>query len=195
MPRMKEPLRVLVISKSIKMTELLRETLPGNQYKTISSASTVGEAKRILINQNFDIIVINTPLADDFGMQTAIDLSIEKSSGILILVKNELYDEVSYRVEDYGIVTLAKPTSKQSLYSAIKMLGAMRIRMQALEKETVTLRSKMDEIRLITRAKWVLIDQLNMTEPQAHRHIEKQAMDRCVKKSEIAQNIIRTYER
>lgn len=195
MPRMKEPLRVLVISKSIKMTELLRETLPGNQYKTISSASTVGEAKRILINQDFDIIVINTPLADDFGMQTAIDLSIEKSSGILILVKNELYDEISYRVEDYGIVTLAKPTSKQSLYSAIKMLGAMRIRMHALEKETVTLRSKMDEIRLITRAKWVLIDQLNMTEPQAHRHIEKQAMDRCVKKSEIAQNIIRTYER
>ncbi len=195
MPRLKEPLRVLVISKSPKMTELLRETLPSNQYTPISSASTVGEAKRILVDHDYDIIVINTPLADDFGVQAAIDLSTEKSSSILILVKSELYDEVTYRVEDNGIVTLAKPTSKQALYSAIKMLGAMRVRLHALEKETVTLRSKMDEIRLITRAKWILIEQLNMTEPQAHRHIEKQAMDRCVKKIEIAQNIIRTYER
>lgn len=195
MPRMKDPQRVLVISKSIKMTELLLETLPNNQYTPISSVSTVSEAKRILIDHDYDIIVINTPLSDDFGMQTALDLAHEKSAGILILVKNEFYDEVTYRVEDCGIVTLAKPTSKQALYSAIKMLGAMRIRLHALEKETVSLRSKMDEIKIITRAKWLLVDQLKMTEPQAHRHIEKQAMDRCLKKIEIAENIIRTYER
>lgn len=195
MPRMKEALRVLVISKSIKMTELLYDTLPNSQYSPITSASTVGEAKRILVEQDFDIIIINTPLADDFGIQTALDLTNEKSASILILVKNEIYDEVTYKVEDSGIVTLAKPTSKQALYSAIKMLGAMRFRLNALERETVTLRSKMDEIRLITRAKWLLIEQLHMTEPQAHRHIEKQAMDRCLKKIEIAQNIIRTYER
>lgn len=195
MTRTKDPLRVLVISKSIKMSELLFETLPNRQFTPISSVATVGEAKRTLINREYDIIVINTPLADDFGIQTALDLSHEKSASILILVKSELYDEVTYKVEEHGIVTLAKPTSKQALYSAMKMLGAMHYRLHALKKETVTLRSKMDEIRIINRAKWLLIDRLHMTEPQAHRHIEKQAMDRCVKKSEIAENIIRTYER
>lgn len=195
MSRKKEPLRVLVISKSTQMTDLLIETLPHNQYSPLSHVSTAGEARRTLINNDFDIVVINTPLADDFGVQTALDLAAEKPVSILILVKSEIFDQVTYKVEDSGIVTLAKPTSKQAIYGAMKMIGAMRFKIKAMEKETLNLRSKMDEIKLITRAKWLLIEQLHMTEPQAHRHIEKQAMDRCVKKSEIAQNIIRTYER
>jgi response regulator NasT len=32
-----------------------------------------------------------------------------------------------------------------------------------------------------------------MTESDAHRYIEKQAMDRCVTRREIAENILQTY--
>jgi len=51
----------------------------------------------------------------------------------------------------------------------------------------------MNEIRLVNRAKWLLISELKMTEPDAHRYIEKQAMDRCVSKRRIAEEIIKTY--
>ena len=40
----------------------------------------------------------------------------------------------------------------------------------------------------------LLIEQLKMTEPEAHRYIEKQAMDRCVTRRKIAENIILTYK-
>ena len=43
------------------------------------------------------------------------------------------------------------------------------------------------------RAKWLLVSELKMTEPNAHHYIEKQAMDRCVSKREIAEEIIKTY--
>ena len=52
---------------------------------------------------------------------------------------------------------------------------------------------KMKEIRLVNRAKWVLIDELKMSEADAHRYIEKQAMDRCVSRRKIAEEIISTY--
>ena len=52
---------------------------------------------------------------------------------------------------------------------------------------------KMEEIRIVNRAKWLLISELKMDEPQAHRYIEKQAMDRCISKKEVAEEIIRTY--
>ena len=55
------------------------------------------------------------------------------------------------------------------------------------------LEEKMEEIRIVNRAKWLLISQLNMDEPQAHRYIEKQAMDRCVPKRRVAEEIISTY--
>ena len=51
----------------------------------------------------------------------------------------------------------------------------------------------MEEIRLVNRAKWLLIDAASdMTESEAHRYIEKQAMDRCVTRRSIAENIICT---
>ena len=53
---------------------------------------------------------------------------------------------------------------------------------------------KIKEIRLVNRAKWLLIECLSMTEPEAHRYIEKQAMDLRISKREAAENIIRTYQ-
>ena len=57
----------------------------------------------------------------------------------------------------------------------------------------MTLEEKMGEIRLVNRAKWLLISELKMSEPDAHHYIERQAMDCCVSKKEIAENIIKTY--
>ena len=76
---------------------------------------------------------------------------------------------------------MPKPTSRQMVYSAVKMLTAVQSKIRAMERETVNLKSRMEEIRLVNRAKWILIDRLKMTEPEAHRYIEKQAMDRCVR--------------
>ena len=53
---------------------------------------------------------------------------------------------------------------------------------------------KIDEIRLVNRAKWLLIECLSMTEADAHRYIEKQAMDLRLSKREVAENIIKTYK-
>ena len=79
------------------------------------------------------------------------------------------------------------------LTQALRWMAAARERLRRTEKKTATIEEKMEEIRLVNRAKWLLIEQLKMTESDAHRYIEKQAMDRCVSRREIAQNIIRIY--
>ena len=73
-------------------------------------------------------------------------------------------------------------------------MSAARNRIVGLQSENVRLQSKIEEIRLVDRAKCALIQYLNMTEPQAHRYIEKQAMDMRTTRREIAQNILKTYE-
>ena len=62
-------------------------------------------------------------------------------------------------------------------------------------QKNVSIEEKMEEIRLVNRAKWLLIDKQNMDEPSAHRRIEKQAMDQCVTRREIAEAIIRSYSK
>ena len=73
---------------------------------------------------------------------------------------------------------------------AIDWMIATRERLKKLERRKLSLEEKMQEIRIVNRAKWVLIDQLKMNESDAHRFIEKQAMDRCISRREVAESIL-----
>ena len=94
----------------------------------------------------------------------------------------------------HGVFTLPKQTSKPTLLTAINWMSSARERLRKTEKKTLSIEEKMEEIRIVNRAKWILIRELKLDEPEAHRYIEKQAMDRCVSKREVAEKIIKTYE-
>ena len=148
----------------------------------------------MLVDRPFDILIINSPLSDDFGIQFASDAAETQGPGILLFVRADLQDPISQKVEDYGILTLPKPVNRQVVYQSVKLLFATRQRLRALEEKATSLQSKMEEIRLVNRAKLLLMEHLKMSEAEAHRHIEKAAMDACVKRRNIAEQIIRTYE-
>ena len=80
------------------------------------------------------------------------------------------------------------------VFQSIKLLVAMQKKIRALETKASSLQSKMEDIRLVNRAKLLLIEQLKMSESEAHRYIEKRAMDTCVKRRKVAEDIIKTYE-
>ncbi|MEL7603367.1 MAG: response regulator receiver protein, partial [Bacillota bacterium] len=88
-------MRVLVVSASQKITELFHELLPSAAFNPIVSASSCGEAKRALIAAEYDIVVINTPLSDEFGTDFALDLAADSAAAVLLLVSAELYGEVA----------------------------------------------------------------------------------------------------
>ena len=115
-------------------------------------------------------------------------------TAVLLLVRAEVLGEIDERVYRRGVFTLAKPTSKQTLAEAVRWMRAARERLRKSEKKSLTLEEKMTEIRLVNRAKWILITSRSMDEAEAHRWIEKQAMDRCLTKREIAEEIIKESE-
>lgn len=189
----KRKYRVLVADSGDKIYDYISQSLPRSDYDPILRAGDAGEARRMLLNAPVDIVIINTPLKDDFGTELALDLA-DGSSGVLLLVKNELYDQICYKVEDSGVLTLGKPTSRQGFYSAVKLLTAMTARLSKLEKANHTLQEKMADIRVVNRAKWLLIEHHHMKEQDAHYFIEKQAMDTRLSRREVAENIIRSYD-
>ena len=65
--------------------------------------------------------------------------------------------------------------------------------MQVLSSQTTKLKVKMEEIKLVNRAKMLLMQNMSMAEAEAHRFIEKEAMDTGQKKIAIAENIIKRY--
>lgn len=184
---------VLVVTGSDKIYDFMVDLLPRKEFYPISRATTCGEARRMLVSQQYDILVINTPLQDDFGIELALDYS-DSPICVMLMVKDELYEQISYQVTDAGIVTISKPSTKQVVYSSMKLLCALSAKLKRFERKTRTLEEKMADIRMINHAKWLIIDKKKMTEEEAHHLIEHRAMDRRISKREAAREIIDELE-
>ena len=185
---------VLIVTASDSFTEKIMPLLPVTDYWPVTTAHSNSEARRRIVETAFDIVLINAPLPDDFGMRLAIDICTGSGAGVLLMVRNDQFDDVYARVVGYGVLTLSRPTSMQMVAQNLRILCATRERMRRMEEKQTAVEEKIDEIRLVNRAKWLLIECLGMTEPEAHRYIEKQSMDRRISKQEVAETVIKTYQ-
>lgn len=185
---------VLIVTASDSFTNNVMPLLPMTDYWPVTTARSVGEARRRIAETAFDIVLINAPLPDDFGMRLAIDICTNSGAGVLLMVKNDLFNDIYAKVVNYGVITLSKPTNLQMVTQSLRILCATRERMRQMEAKQATVEEKIEEIRLVNHAKWLLIQCLSMTESEAHRYIEKQSMDERISKREVAENIIKTYK-
>lgn len=183
----------LVVSSSDKFGEALTPLLTENRDCTVTYRASVAAAKRALLEKAYDFVFINAPLADEFGTKFAMEIGGSKTTVCLLFVKADQYAEVRAKVYDHGVYTVAKPTSGAMIATAIDWMVTTRERLRMLDEKTLSIEEKMEEIRLVNRAKWLLIENLKISEADAHRHIEKQAMDRCVPRRTVAEEIIHTY--
>ena len=186
--------RVLVVSAGTQAYDYIRELLPPGEYDPVTHAANAGEAKRLLLGSDYDIIIINTPLPDEFGTRLAQDICQHSAAGVLLLVKAEHFPDIDGRLTPQGVLVLSKPMSTQLFTQSLRLLCGTRERLRGLEKKNATIEEKMEEIRLVNRAKWLLIERLGMTEAEAHRYIEKKAMDTRRDRAEVAQEILDSYD-
>ena len=185
--------KVLVVGTNDKTFALLQTLLPGSSYDLPLRAGSAGEAKRMALDYAVDIAILNAPMRDEFGTQLALDLARD-NVGVLLLVPGESFDGVRDQVEDEGVMALAKPLTRQTLEMGLHMITALRGKLLQMDRRNRALQEKMTDIRTINRAKWLLIEQLRMTESEAHYYIERQAMDTRLSRREVAENIIRSYD-
>lgn len=184
---------ILVVSAADNFNASVAPLLSESYYSPIVYASSISTAKRMVAERSFDFIIINSPLPDDIGTRFAIDACTSKQTVVLFLVRNDLHNGIYDKVAEHGVFTLPKPTSKQTITTALRWMASARERLRSFEKKSLSIEKKMEEIRLVNRAKWLLISELKMSEEDAHRYIEKQAMDSCTSKRSVAENIIKTY--
>ena len=194
MSLMEQVYSVLLVSSSEKISRALREIFSVLSFSPFTVVGSVGAAERAAAEREFDLIIVNSPLPDDGGLRFSVDAADRcDGSVVLFLAREEQYDEVWETLVSRGVFTLRKPLSKNVMEAASDWLISARERIRRTEKKTLSIEEKMNEIRLVNRAKWLLISELKMTESDAHRYIEKQAMDRCIPKRRIAEEIIKTY--
>ena len=180
---------VLLVSRDSKIVSQISAFLVPPLFE-LTTTSDFNEARRLATERSFNIIIADS--GDGYDTDFAINIA-DSYSTILLLVPNEHFDEISYRVEGYGILTITKPFEPFYFYNMVKIAIAVQYKVQVLSSQTTKLKVKMEEIKLVNRAKMLLMSNMNMSEQEAHRYIEKEAMDRGMKRTAISEEIIKTY--
>ncbi len=185
----------LLVGSSEKSLELLQSLLQGAAgFSRCVTAKNGAEARRILALEEYTLVVINTPLTDEPGIDLAIKAAQSTLAGVILLIKADMAEVVAQKVEESGVLVVAKPVLRQLFDQALRLSMTARNRMLMLQNQNEKLQKKIEEMRMVDRAKCALIQYLRMTEQQAHRHIEKQAMDTRQTKMQVAKDIVNTYE-
>lgn len=187
--------RAFIVSSDREITDRAVILLKSEGF-AVRSFSCANALRRSFKEQSEpDIVLIDAPLTDEFGQDLALELSESSTSGLVLLCRSDMTDDMAEKVSDTGIAVVSKPLNSSELRAALKFVAAARSRMMGLKKENAGLLSKIDEMRLINRAKRALMEYLRFTEPQAHRYIEKQAMNTRQTRREVALRILATYEK
>lgn len=186
--------KALVITSSEKSAGYFSELLSAASVDQIVTLPSCGEARRLLCERDFDLVIINAPLRDESGESLARHIAVKGVSQVILVVAGEYFDAVSAICENDGVLTISKPINRSVFWSALKLARAARNRLTRMLAENTELKQKIEDIRVTNRAKYVLISYLNMSEQEAHRYIEKQSMDMRLTKRAVAEGILKAYE-
>lgn len=185
--------RVLIVSSNPKAMQVFSELVVSCISAELFCAESCGEARRFLAAQDFALVVILTPLPEEFGYDLA-RACLQSTAGVILVVRDELERGASYKLCEEGIFVFCLSMGKRMFAYASFLMLSLHRRLAGGTPKEARLQQKMNEIRLVDRAKCLLIQYDRLTEEEAHRYIEKSAMDRRCSKREIAEEILRRYQ-
>lgn len=185
--------QILTVAGTEQGMHLLQQLLQEKGLTITASADCGVEARRLLEEQRFNLVIVNAPLTDEHGEAIA-RMAHSKEADVILLVKPEHVDAVYERIGSTGIYMIPKPLKRAVFLQTLQCIRIQQQRLNKLQEEKGNLNRQIQDAKLLNRAKLLLMQVLKLSESQAHHYIEKQAMDLRVSKREVAEGIISTYE-
>lgn len=158
------------------------------------SVTDGGNLRELCAGNNYDVVIMVLPFENEFGADTA--SAVNRSCGAcqVIFAPSKVYDEVCAKLSNTGAVILPKSSPRELAVNSIRCAAVNKRKLDELRSENKTLKDMVNEMKLVNRAKCVLIEYLKISEKEAHRQIQKRAMDQRITLTEVAADILKTYE-
>ena len=93
-------------------------------------------------------------------------------------------------MHSFGVLSVKKPVPVKPFSQLIKLIENSSKRVAKLYSEGTEVLNIIDQLRTVDVAKWFLIQKYSITESQAHRIVEKYAMDHQLPKNTAAEKIV-----
>jgi response regulator NasT len=181
--------RVLVAEDEALIRMDLVESLIELGYEVIAQAGDGEEAVALATEHKPDICIMDVKMPKLDGISAAEKIRELRIPVVLVTAFSQ--KELVQRASEAGAMGyLVKPWNKSDLTPAIDIALSRYEQINALELEIADLNERFETRKLIDRAKGLLNEKMNLSEPEAFRWIQKASMDRRLTMQEVAKTII-----
>lgn len=185
-------MEALIVTDSDKSFTLFAGVVRSCGDYNIVRAKNGASARRAFATRNFDLAVIGS-VAGEKGKDLAVALAESGRAGVILLEDSFTFEAVAAELEDAGVIVIPRPVQRAIFAMALRLVGATNVRVRALTRENSDLTREIEDMKYINRAKYVLMESLGYSENQAHKYIERRAMDERKTRKEIAIEVLSTY--
>ena len=172
----------------------IREILEGSGYDVVGEGRNSEEAIEKAYYLKPDLIIMDVKMPKVNGIKTSSVIRGFSDCAILLLTAYSHHELIEQAKDAEINGYLVKPVSERELLPAVEMILSERSRFKALQKEIFRLNQKMEERKIIERAKGILMQQLSCSEYDAYRSMQKHSMATHIPLAKLAEQIIIDYK-
>ena len=184
------PMRIVVAEDETIIRLDIVETLTAQGYEVVGEAENGQRALELVEELAPDVVLMDISMPVMDGLSATRSITERSLAPVVILTAFSQRDLIDQATQAGAMSYIVKPFSETDLVPAIELARARFDQFVALEAEVSDLEARFETRKLVDRAKTLLQQRLEITEPEAFRWIQKTSMDRRLTMRDVAQTVI-----
>ncbi|MDO5080803.1 ANTAR domain-containing response regulator [Buchananella hordeovulneris] len=185
------PARRVVVAEDEALIRVdIVEILEAAGYEVVGEATNGEEAVSLVDELAPDLVVMDVKMPGMDGI-TAADRILKDNACAVVMLTAFSQKELVERARDVGAMAyVTKPFTEADLLPALEIAYARYQEIVALEDEIADMQDRFETRKRVDRARGLLMTEMNLTEAEAFRWIQKTSMDRRLTMREVADAVI-----
>lgn len=184
------PARIVVAEDETIIRLDIVETLTAQGYEVVGEADNGQRAIELVEELSPDVVLMDISMPVMDGLSATRSIAERSLAPVVILTAFSQRDLIDQATQAGAMSYIVKPFSETDLVPAIELAKARFEQLVTLEAEISDLSIRFETRKLVDRAKTLLQEKLDITEPEAFRWIQKTSMDRRLTMKDVAQTVI-----
>lgn len=176
--------KIIVANPSAAERKVMVEILRKAGHQVVAETSDMGNTFRKARSLFCDLVIVDSELEGGTGLKTATIIEEDQLAAVLLLVNS---DNDPYAKRFHYLI---KPVRDYTLIPAVESALLFWRRQSELQAQIRRLEDKLETRKMADKAKGILMDKLNLSENEAHRFIQKEAMQRGATLRQVAAEVI-----
>ena len=175
--------KAVIYSQSTHAVDVFSQILNAEDFASIDVKEDVAFCG---VDSEATLQLINPAENFDAAVKLALKPVSASSAAVILLADAENCAAQGAQLRENGVIVVEKPLTRQLFVQSVQDGVALQGRIRRMGDQ-------LEETRKICRAKLILVEQQHMTEQQAHKYIEKEAMNRRITRLQLANELINAH--